>query len=231
MTHGMFFGLVLALFVAGCATKPLPPVAVKLPTHAIDYQKEVKPVLDKRCTVCHFLLQLALPAQTRLLRRCRPRRHQAGHIQRRAAHHHGPNPPLHRRADHRGVAQEAVLQRHPEQRARRVQRLDHDPAALPQDEDPQEPGGVPPRGGRPDLLREQERTGRLPGKTPQQRHALRLSAAQAGRVRHRGRLAAPGRARADRRPAGGADDAEGCRCRGHRTVGAVAKRARMPNMQ
>ncbi len=45
--------LVLALFLAGCATKALPPVQINIPTHTIDYQKEVKPLLDKRCTVCH----------------------------------------------------------------------------------------------------------------------------------------------------------------------------------
>jgi hypothetical protein len=43
----------MALYLAGCATKPLPPVQIKTPTYAIDYQKEVKPLLDKRCTVCH----------------------------------------------------------------------------------------------------------------------------------------------------------------------------------
>ena len=46
-------GLLLALFFAGCAAKALPPVAMKIPTRTIDYQKEVKPLLDKRCTVCH----------------------------------------------------------------------------------------------------------------------------------------------------------------------------------
>jgi len=45
--------LVLALFFAGCAAKALPPVAIMFPTRTIDYQKEVKPILDKRCTVCH----------------------------------------------------------------------------------------------------------------------------------------------------------------------------------
>jgi hypothetical protein len=44
--------MLLALF-AGCAGKPLPPVAVKIPTRTIVYQNEVKPLLDKRCTVCH----------------------------------------------------------------------------------------------------------------------------------------------------------------------------------
>ena len=46
-------GFLLALFVAGCAAKALPPVAMTVPTRTIDYQKEVKPLLDKRCTVCH----------------------------------------------------------------------------------------------------------------------------------------------------------------------------------
>jgi hypothetical protein len=42
----------LALF-AGCATAPPAPVVFAVPTRAIDYQQEVKPLLDKRCTVCH----------------------------------------------------------------------------------------------------------------------------------------------------------------------------------
>jgi len=45
--------LVMAVLVAGCAAKAPAPVAVKLPTRAIDYLAEVKPLLDKRCTVCH----------------------------------------------------------------------------------------------------------------------------------------------------------------------------------
>ena len=53
MRHSLFFGLVMALFFAGCASKALPPVVVPIPTRTIDYQKEVKPILDKRCTVCH----------------------------------------------------------------------------------------------------------------------------------------------------------------------------------
>ena len=44
---------ILAFLFAGCAAKALPPVAFKIPTRTIDYQKEVKPLLDKRCTVCH----------------------------------------------------------------------------------------------------------------------------------------------------------------------------------
>lgn len=47
------FLLILPLFFAGCAGKELPPVAVEVPARIIDYQREVKPLLDKRCTVCH----------------------------------------------------------------------------------------------------------------------------------------------------------------------------------
>ncbi len=45
--------LFISIAVAGCATKPLPPVAIKIPSRTIDYLKEVKPLLEKRCTVCH----------------------------------------------------------------------------------------------------------------------------------------------------------------------------------
>ena len=45
--------LILSVLMAGCAGKALPPVVVKIPTRTIAYQKEVKPILDKRCTVCH----------------------------------------------------------------------------------------------------------------------------------------------------------------------------------
>jgi hypothetical protein len=44
--------LPLAL-LAACAAAPLPPVAVKLPDRPIHYLSEVKPLLERRCTVCH----------------------------------------------------------------------------------------------------------------------------------------------------------------------------------
>src|SRR5512137_2614586 len=53
MMRTLFAGLMMTLFIAGCAGKALPPVVIKMPTRTIDYQKEVKPILDKRCTVCH----------------------------------------------------------------------------------------------------------------------------------------------------------------------------------
>ncbi|WP_028585061.1 fatty acid cis/trans isomerase [Desulfogranum mediterraneum] len=47
----LFTGLVLML--AGCAVKAPSPVLVTIPTHRVDYLREVKPILDKRCVVCH----------------------------------------------------------------------------------------------------------------------------------------------------------------------------------
>jgi hypothetical protein len=45
--------LLLLSLLAGCARKPLPPAVVKVPSRIVNYQTEVKPLLDKRCTVCH----------------------------------------------------------------------------------------------------------------------------------------------------------------------------------
>lgn len=45
--------LLLSLLLCGCFSKALPPVVIPLPTRPIDYQKEVKPLLDRRCTICH----------------------------------------------------------------------------------------------------------------------------------------------------------------------------------
>ncbi|MBU0676451.1 MAG: fatty acid cis/trans isomerase [Proteobacteria bacterium] len=53
MKYTTVLSLLMATFLAGCAAKPLPPVQITLPTRAIDYLAEVKPILDKRCTVCH----------------------------------------------------------------------------------------------------------------------------------------------------------------------------------
>jgi len=45
--------ILTTLLISACATKPLPPVAIKIPTRQIAYLEEVKPLLEKRCTVCH----------------------------------------------------------------------------------------------------------------------------------------------------------------------------------
>jgi hypothetical protein len=39
--------------VVACATKTPLPVVFQIPTRHIDYMKEVKPLLDRRCAVCH----------------------------------------------------------------------------------------------------------------------------------------------------------------------------------
>ncbi len=51
-TH-LFCLLALVLLLAGCAAPPPPPVQVKIPDRPIDYVSEIKPLLDKRCVVCH----------------------------------------------------------------------------------------------------------------------------------------------------------------------------------
>lgn len=43
----------LTVLLGGCLSKALPPVTVQLPNRTIDYQSEIKPLLDRRCTVCH----------------------------------------------------------------------------------------------------------------------------------------------------------------------------------
>ena len=50
--YGALICLWLSL-LSGCASSPLPPVAVKLPSRPVSYQSEVRPLLEKRCTVCH----------------------------------------------------------------------------------------------------------------------------------------------------------------------------------
>ncbi len=41
------------LFIMGCGVKPQAPVAVSQSSIPVDYLKEVKPILDARCVVCH----------------------------------------------------------------------------------------------------------------------------------------------------------------------------------
>jgi hypothetical protein len=55
MKYGAVLLWVSAVLLAGCAslTPPPPPVTVQVPSRTIDYLEEVKPVLDRRCVVCH----------------------------------------------------------------------------------------------------------------------------------------------------------------------------------
>ncbi|WP_415398408.1 fatty acid cis/trans isomerase [Sulfurimonas sp. CS5] len=48
----LFISLIIIAF-SGCSVEPLKPVKVDVPQARIDYLKEVKPILDKRCVVCH----------------------------------------------------------------------------------------------------------------------------------------------------------------------------------
>ncbi|MDD2789577.1 MAG: fatty acid cis/trans isomerase [Sulfurimonas sp.] len=43
----------LVLIFSACSTEPLQPVAVQIASKKINYLKEVKPILEKRCVVCH----------------------------------------------------------------------------------------------------------------------------------------------------------------------------------
>ncbi|WP_136809010.1 fatty acid cis/trans isomerase [Desulfosediminicola flagellatus] len=44
--------LILSVLV-GCAKKAPDPIAVLIPSHPVNYLQEIKPLLDKRCAVCH----------------------------------------------------------------------------------------------------------------------------------------------------------------------------------
>ncbi len=48
----VFLGFIIVILSA-CAEKPLPPIKISIPEQRVDYLTEVKPVLDKRCVVCH----------------------------------------------------------------------------------------------------------------------------------------------------------------------------------
>ena len=45
--------LLLILLLAACSKVPPAPIPVQIPTRTVNYLHEVKPVLDKRCAVCH----------------------------------------------------------------------------------------------------------------------------------------------------------------------------------
>ncbi len=53
MKKGHLLLLVILLTFAGCMKKALEPVKITIPERRIDYLTEVKPILDKRCVVCH----------------------------------------------------------------------------------------------------------------------------------------------------------------------------------
>ena len=130
--------------LSGCAAAPLPPVQVQIPTRTIDYLQEVKPLLDKRCTVCHSCYNS--PCQLKLDSFEGPDRGATKKAIYNSSRLTAMDPTrLFTDAQHdRGVAQEGILQRHREHGRERAERLDDDPAALPQDEEPEEHGEYHP---------------------------------------------------------------------------------------
>jgi hypothetical protein len=53
MRYSIALSLAVIGLVIACVAKAPPPVVFQIPTRHIDYMKEVKPLLDKRCAVCH----------------------------------------------------------------------------------------------------------------------------------------------------------------------------------
>ncbi len=53
MKYAPFLLLFVFFILSGCAQKVLAPVPVNTPSRTIHYQAEIKPILDRRCVVCH----------------------------------------------------------------------------------------------------------------------------------------------------------------------------------
>lgn len=53
MFRSLYLAIVLVLVFAGCSVEPLAPVEVTLSKTIVDYDKDIKPILDKRCVSCH----------------------------------------------------------------------------------------------------------------------------------------------------------------------------------
>ncbi len=53
MKNSVLLAMFLLTVVAGCARMAPEPIAVRIPSRPVDYLSEIKPLLDKRCAVCH----------------------------------------------------------------------------------------------------------------------------------------------------------------------------------
>ena len=53
MSKLSLLSIVFVVVLAGCMSTALPPVKFNMPKRQISYLEEVKPILDKRCVVCH----------------------------------------------------------------------------------------------------------------------------------------------------------------------------------
>ncbi|MBA3025216.1 MAG: peptidylprolyl isomerase [Sulfurimonas sp.] len=51
--HNFIFIAFVALFFTACSVEPLQPVQVAMVNKRVNYLQEVKPILEKRCVVCH----------------------------------------------------------------------------------------------------------------------------------------------------------------------------------
>ena len=111
-----FLYLMLFAALAGCIAKALPPVAVAVPSRTINYQLEVKPILDRRCTVCHSCYnspcQLKLDSYEGTDRGATKKAiYNASRLRSM-----DPTRPFRRCAEYPGMADKGVLQRHEKQR-------------------------------------------------------------------------------------------------------------------
>ena len=187
--------LVLAmvgLFVA-CAAKAPVPVAFQIPMRHIDYMKEVKPLLDKRCAVCHSCYNS--PCQLKL--------DSFEGADRGATKRAVYNASRLRSMDPTRLFTDAQSTKEWRQKeffsvtdskasgglndSIMIELLSH------KMKNPKSVGEYRSEADDLTCSGKPGRARRVPGKTPEPRHALRISSAQAGRIRYRCGLAGSGR--------------------------------------
>ena len=128
--------VITGLFVA-CAAKAPMPVVFQIPTRHVDYMKEVKPLLDNRCAVCHSCYNS--PCQLKL-----DSFEGADRGATKKAVYNGSRlrsmDPTRLFTDAQSTGewrQERIFQRDRQQSVRRVERFHHDRDTFPQDEKPE----------------------------------------------------------------------------------------------
>ena len=53
MTRLWYFFPIVILVAGSCARQTLPPPVIEAPAEPVSFLHDVKPILDKRCVVCH----------------------------------------------------------------------------------------------------------------------------------------------------------------------------------